>query len=126
MREIPYGVVQSRARQKLARALRRNGPLRARELMEDTGLSIACSRYHLRALATVGAVMPYLDGLAGGDEVAWVMRPEKLPERAREALLGEVSMRPVSGRKVGRAGLGPSLWRTADTIPPPAGNPQPE
>lgn len=126
MREIPGGLVESKARQKLARALMRRGPLRARELMEDTGLSIACSRYHLRALATAGAVMPYLDGLAGDDEVAWVMRPEKLPERAREALLGKVSMRRASGRKAGRAGLEPGLWRAADTIPPPAGNPRPE
>jgi len=25
--------------------------------------------------------MPYLDSWAGGDEVAWMMRPERLPER---------------------------------------------
>lgn len=91
-REVPRGLVENKARQRLARALMRNGPLTARGLTGDTRLSTPGSRYHLRALATAGAVRPFLKGATKGDEVAWVLTPEGLPEPAREVLLGEVSL----------------------------------
>lgn len=92
MREVPRGLVESKARQRIARTLMRSGPLTARGLMEDTGRSVACSHYHLRVLATAGAVRPFLKGAAKGDEVAYALSAEKLPEPARGVLLGEVSL----------------------------------
>jgi hypothetical protein len=70
----------------------RGGPLTARRLAKDTGLSPACSRYHLRALATAAAVRPFLKSTAKSNEVTWVLVPEKLPTTPREVLLGEVSL----------------------------------
>lgn len=91
--EASRGLVENKARQRIARALMRSGPLTARGVVRDTGLSIAGSRYHLRVLATVGAVAPFLKGVSKGDEVAYALTPEKLPAWAREVLLGEVSLR---------------------------------
>jgi hypothetical protein len=94
--EVPPGLIESKERQQLARRLREAGPLTARGLGKDTGLPVACLRYHLRALATVGAVTPFLKGAAKGDEVAYALTPGKLPNWARETLLGEVSMQTCS------------------------------
>jgi predicted transcriptional regulator len=91
--EVPPGLVESKARQRLARVLNSTGPRTARELAEYTGRSIAESRYHLRVLATAGAVTPLLTGAARGDELAYALTPEKLPEPARAELLRRRQLR---------------------------------
>lgn len=91
-RRVPRGVVECERRQELARALLCSGPLTARDLAKGTPRSIAVARHHLRVLAAVDAVEPFLTGMAEGDEVAWALTVERLPEWAREVLLGEVSL----------------------------------
>lgn len=90
-RRIPRGAVDCKHRQELARALLCSGPLTARGLAKGTPRSMALARYHLRVLAAVGAVEPLLTGMAEGDEVAWALAVDRLPEWAGEVLLGEVS-----------------------------------
>lgn len=87
------GVVQNEIRQALARALKANGPLTVRGLTEDTDISMAVARYHLRVLAAAGAVKPFLKGAARGDEVVWALSAENLAGWAQDLLLDEISYR---------------------------------
>lgn len=91
-RSVPRGLVDSKARQALARALMRSGPVTAPGLAKEMGRSVALSSYHLRVLALVDAVTPSVTGAADTDEVAWVLTAGNLPPQAREVLLGEVSL----------------------------------
>lgn len=91
-RSVPRSLVENKARQSVARALARSGPLTTRGLANDTGRSVAISLYHLRVLALFAAVAPALTGAADEDEVAWALTADNLPERAREVLLGEISL----------------------------------
>lgn len=91
-RSVPRGLVENKARQSVARALTCSGPLTARGLAKATERPVAFSRYHVRVLARAGAATPSLVGAANGDEVVWTLTAENLPKRAREVLLGEISL----------------------------------
>lgn len=69
-----------------------NGPLTARGLAGDAGRSTAWARYHLRVLCASEAVAPVLVGIAQGDEIAYRLALESLPEAEEEILLGELSL----------------------------------
>lgn len=84
--------VENKHRQRIARALEASGPVTARGVAADAERSVAWATYHLRVLSISGAVTPFLSGVASGDDVAYALTPENLPESARDLLLGELSL----------------------------------
>lgn len=89
---VSRGQVDHEARKQLAWTLEQNGPLTARGLARENERTIASVKHHLGVLSRAGVVAPFGGCQVAGEEIAYTLTLERVPEWAQKILLGELSM----------------------------------
>lgn len=90
---VARGQVEHEARKQLARTLEQTGPLTARGLAREIKQTEGSVRHHLSVLARAGVVAPFGECQVAGEEIAYALTLEQVPDWAQEVLLGELSLR---------------------------------
>lgn len=89
---VSRGQVDHETRKQLAWALEQNGPLTARGLGREIKQTEGSVRHHLRVLSRAGVIAPFGGCQVAGEEIAYALTLERVPEWAQEVLLGELSL----------------------------------
>lgn len=88
---VTRGQVEHEVRQQLARTLERTGPLTARGLARETKQTTGSVRHHLEILSRAGVIAPSGERQVAGEEIAYALTLERVPQSTQNALLGELS-----------------------------------